>query len=771
MVKQRPAETRRDKDSTMARRLAPTRVSMGWSPFHTAATDYYKAGYLPIPLPVGKKGPPPKGVPNDVQYSESLLDDWLKGVYSGRSTLDTRHKNIGCIVPDGVVVIDVDGRAATEALSEMEGELGPLPPTWMSFRGDPERYHMWFVVPEGMVWPGKLGPGIDIIYRHYRYMVLPPSIHPDGGQYRWANLRENTLAVSNGYFPGIDEFADLPESWLSLANGNEYVRRDRAKVDARLWIREHGNGDPCPEIRRVVTRHQRDLRKHGELGGLHDAMVNAIWAVLAEVSNGHSGGRKALASIKRTFLAQAEDSGRRDSEDVSDSEFRRSIIGAIEKTAVERVRHGDPCIVEEAERGKDPERFFDGKYGLKARTLRRAVERTGKLAMGTGGIVYRHTDGLWTPDGDAEINRRIVRLLNQRYRPSHAANVRSAVVSREPLITEERTDTRYLNLPNGLLDWEDGKLYPHSAGIISTIRLPIEWNEDAECPEIDQFFAEVFPSDAIELAYEILGYMLFNDNPLHKAILLYGSGRNGKGTFIRLARMLVGHANISAVTPQALDSSQFSSAQLYGKLANLVGDVDPRIFKSTEQFKQLTGGDYMMAQHKHKDPFVFRCRALMIAAFNALPRTADTTEGFFSRWVVIPFTRFFPAGRADPNLIDRLTSQANLEGLLRGAVSGLQQVLRRGSFTLPPSVINATERFRKEADPMRGFVEECIKEVREEFTARTDIYMAYSTWAELNGYHTLSAQRFYESLNTVMAGKAMPVGLSGVRGYRHIALV
>ena len=137
------------------------------------------------------------------------------------------------------------------------------------------------------------------------------------------------------------------------------------------------------------------------------------------------------------------------------------------------------------------------------------------------------------------------------------------------------------------------------------MRIPIEWDEDAECPTVNQFFGEVFPSDAIELAYEILGYMLYNDNPLHKAILLYGSGRNGKGTFIRLARMLVGHNNISAVTPQALDSSQFSSAQLYGKLANLVGDVDPRIFKSTEQFKQLTGGDYMMAQHKHKDPFVF----------------------------------------------------------------------------------------------------------------------------------------------------------------------
>ena len=211
--------------------------------------------------------------------------------------------------------------------------------------------------------------------------------------------------------------------------------------------------------------------------------------------------------------------------------------------------------------------------------------------MGPGKQIYRHTGGLWVPDGESEIYRRTESLLRQRWRPSHAENVRKIVEHREPFITDDKQDTDYLNVLNGLLDWREGKLYPHNPGIVSTIRIPIEWNENAECPEIDKFFSEVFPSDAIELAYEILGYMLYNDNPLHKAILLYGSGRNGKGTFIRLARMLTGHANISAVTPQALDSSQFSSAQLYGKLANLVGDVDPRIFKSTEQFKQLTGGE------------------------------------------------------------------------------------------------------------------------------------------------------------------------------------
>jgi len=762
MTERRP---RRGQRNTAAR-SSPTQISLGWSPFHTAAEDYYAAGYLPIPLPQGKKYPPPKGVPNGIDYTDTTLAAWLA---------TSQPRNIGTIVPDGCVVLDIDGAPGQETLKELENKFGELPPTWVSFRGDPDRYHLWFACRQGISWPGKLGTGLDIIYRHYRYMVAPPSLHPDGGQYRWANMRDKALRISNGYFPGIDEFTDLPDSWYALANAGDYVYRERAQVDARLWIKEHGGGKPCPEIKRVVKHHVSEIRKHADLGGMHDSMVNAVWSVLAEVSQGHNGGYAGLKRLRRTFFAQAEGSGRRD-DSAAETEWARACIGAIEKTAIERVRDDDPCVIEEAERKLDPARFFVKENGgFQARSFRDAVELTGRLATSSAGIIYRYTDGLWVPDGDKEIVRRSVRLLGERYRPSHAQNVQSAIGSREPFITDDRQDKQFLNLPNGLLDWRTGELQPHSEHIVSTTRIPIEWDENAECPEIDQFFGEVFPADAAELAYEILGYMLYNDNPLHKAILLYGSGRNGKGTFIRLARMLVGHNNISAVTPQALDSSQFSSAQLYGKLANLVGDVDPRIFKSTEQFKQLTGGDEMMAQHKHKDPFVFICRALMIAAFNSLPRTADTTEGFFSRWVVVPFTAFFPAGVADITLIDRLTSQRELQGLLRASVGGLQQVMRKGRFTLPASVAKATERFKMEADPMRGFIEEMVgqSETRA-FLPRTQLYGAYSAWASLNGFHAMSAQLFYEKFSTAVSDTfGVPVQsalLAGVRGYRGIVL-
>jgi len=155
----------------------------------------------------------------------------------------------------------------------------------------------------------------------------------------------------------------------------------------------------------------------------------------------------------------------------------------------------------------------------------------------------------------------------------------------------------------------------------------------------------------------------------------------------------------------------------------------------------------------------------------------DTTEGFFSRWVVVPFRAFFPAGKADVTLVDRLTSYANLQGLLRAAVGGLQQVMRRGSFALPPSVTSATQRFKMEADPMRGFIEERVvsKHPNEgSFTPRTEIYNAYTTWATMNGFHQMSAQLFYEKYMAACVDTfTNPINeytKSGVRGYKGVEM-
>ncbi len=88
----------------------------------------------------------------------------------------------------------------------------------------------------------------------------------------------------------------------------------------------------------------------------------------------------------------------------------------------------------------------------------------------------------------------------------------------------------YINCPNGLLHWRTGTFTSHTPYLASRVQIAAEWIDTARCPAISAWLLEVMPADAIDTFWEIAGYCLLNDNPLHKAVMIFGTGRNGKGT-------------------------------------------------------------------------------------------------------------------------------------------------------------------------------------------------------------------------------------------------
>jgi putative DNA primase/helicase len=393
-----------------------------------------------------------------------------------------------------------------------------------------------------------------------------------------------------------------------------------------------------------------------------------------------------------------------------------------------------------------PSVYFEGGDGLRAAFLRDQALSFGPIEPDPYKTLYRFASGVWLPDGEREVIARVTRLLGDRFRPNYAHNVIVALTNKRSPFDAER-NTQFLNLPNGLLDWRTGELHEHDPTIGILPRIPVEWDPDATCPRIAEWLAEVLPEDCMDLAYELPGCCMYQGNPLHKAAMLTGEGRNGKGTYERLIEALLGPDNVSHVTPQSLDENRFASAELYGKLANLVGDVDPKTFRVTERFKQATGGDMMSAERKHGQPFSFRCDAFIIAAFNKLPQSADTTEGFLSRWgAVLPFQGYFPEGVADPSVEDKLHAPEELRGLLVKSVEGLQRVIGRNAFSKPRSVIDATKKFRMAADPYRQFFAEKLAARPKGFVFRSDLRAEWEVWSEENGHRTGRPGDLYSAL-------------------------
>lgn len=734
----------------------------------TAALAYAAAGWYVLPIGAGSKRPAAE-LGRDWGHKSSRDPDQIAAWFAG-----TSH-GIGLHVGrSGVAAFDVDH---PEKLPEVLARaiIDRQPPAHATRDNVPGRAHYLFRYRGGRVLgngTGRLGGAWGDIRGRGGQIVVAPTAHADGGHYHWLRTGE------------VPELPDYLDELLSDAAPGSDAATD---AEVRAFLDAHTGGPRHrPELLDVWIASFREKSSAGE--SRHQRMISIAAGALSEARAGYYPARLAMDRLEEAFLAAvtaapvagsqqkpARSAGMARAEWAGISAWavaqaQAADLEAVRTRAEQHVpdplawlpaetraavaattpaeNAPDPDNAQKPPRpaGADAELFFSKHDGLLVDALARAVCDHTPIGADPTGTLWSYRDGLWTRGGEQTVRVHVARALGDKYRAAHAANIVSYLSAQPAQIQPDQVRTDLLNVANGMLDWRTGQLHPHDPSHGSITQIPVPWRPDAACPATTRWLHDVFAGDQamVDFALEVAGYALYGDNPLHKAVLLHGSGRNGKGTWLRLLTALLGRANISGVSPQALDENRFSVAELHGKLANLIGDVDPRTFTATETFKQVTGGDLLLAERKYGQPFHFTARALMIAAFNALPRTADTSEGFFARWLVVPFTQYFPPEKADPRIEQQLHSPAELEGLLRLSVDGLRRLMARGKFDPPQAVTDATALFRRDADPVRSFLSEYAPGLITDWQPRHDVYRAYTEWAGLNGHRTMSAGVFYE---------------------------
>lgn len=419
--------------------------------------------------------------------------------------------------------------------------------------------------------------------------------------------------------------------------------------------------------------------------------------------------------------------------------------------------------------GADPSAFFDRQGRFIPKRAAEHLAASDPIAVGADQRLWRYTDGVWCPDGEQHVRASLRRLLDEETSKRRHDEVVAWFRADIPTITND-PPPRWINTTNGLVCWRTGELHPHSPDIKTTVQVPVAWQPDATCPAIDQFLSEVLPADAIDQVWEIIGYGLYAGNPLHKAVLLLGPGRNGKSVLLRIIRELYGEPNCSAVPLQLLAENRFAAAELYGKLANICGDLDARAVKRSDLFKMITGGDPITAERKYQSPFTFTVRALPIFSANEPPISSDQTEAWFRRWTIVPLERTFTDAEADPHLGDKLTDTDQLAGALQKAVEGLRRLMSRGQFTEPKSVTQAGDRYREKLDTVVAFIAEECGFHPDEWIKRSELYREYRQWCSDQGRWPVSATTFNDKLRSQCGDRIRERTRKGNRGWGGIAV-
>ncbi|MEM4554214.1 MAG: phage/plasmid primase, P4 family, partial [Ignisphaera sp.] len=238
----------------------------------------------------------------------------------------------------------------------------------------------------------------------------------------------------------------------------------------------------------------------------------------------------------------------------------------------------------------------------------------------------------------------------------------------------------------------------------------------------------------VVLLLEIIGYTLYpHEYPFHKAVLLVGSGFNGKTTYLRLIEKILSKQNIASVNLMELDPhvNRFAAADLYGKLANLSSEPAKGVFDPT-LFKMATGEDPMPFERKHRDRFLDHNYAKMIFAANELPQVSEDTVAFWDRWIVIEFPNRF---KPDRGFFDRTFTDDEVEVIILLSLHAFRLVLERNSFT-EAGVEDVRTEWLSRSNPIYRVVKKMIDDGIIEFSrdgvvVKTDLYELYKKYVSL----------------------------------------
>jgi putative DNA primase/helicase len=354
-----------------------------------------------------------------------------------------------------------------------------------------------------------------------------------------------------------------------------------------------------------------------------------------------------------------------------------------------------------------------------------------------------YQDGYYQKGGELYIKKRLQELLGSKYRSQVAEEVVKYIeVATHKDSTTFQEQGEFVNVKNGLFRWSTSELIQHNPDIVSFTQIPVHYDPDVSCPNIDKYFETTLPEDCISLVEELFGYCTIPDVRYQKAFMLTGEGATGKSTFISLLESFLGSENVSKIPLQELDEHRFKRAGLQRKLANVFADLDQRALKGTSYFKTIVAGDAIDAEMKYKNPFYFKPHVKLIYSANQIPYTPDQSDAFYRRWIIIPFPNKFEEDKADLDILGKLTTPQELSGLLNRALYGLDRLMNKVRFSEVHSIDKAMEDYKRASDNVYAFLCENTRTDSKYSVEKNQLYLAYRNWCEESGLKPVSRQRF-----------------------------
>ncbi|MEM5871955.1 MAG: DUF5906 domain-containing protein, partial [Candidatus Aenigmatarchaeota archaeon] len=204
-----------------------------------------------------------------------------------------------------------------------------------------------------------------------------------------------------------------------------------------------------------------------------------------------------------------------------------------------------------------------------------------------------------------------------------------------------------------------------------------------KCPNFNKFLDDVcFEDDKSEqyienkkhillsfMCYSILNYSV----NLEKALILYGTGANGKSTFINIWQKLIGESSYSVSNVLGQDNYNSFLIRMEGKLVNFSSESSFKGKENANLLKSLISKEPHEARDLYEKTRLVKKIPLLVFSTNSKISFSEDTAAIQRRFVVVEFTNRFDCS------IDIIkTIDGEYEDIFKLVLSYANQLLSKG---------------------------------------------------------------------------------------------
>ncbi len=219
-----------------------------------------------------------------------------------------------------------------------------------------------------------------------------------------------------------------------------------------------------------------------------------------------------------------------------------------------------------------------------------------------------------------------------------------------------------------------------------------------------------------------------------RCLLLLGYGSNGKSLLCEfIAELMFPEGTATFISPRRWDRD-YSIAGLKDARINIVSELpETSAMESADIFKAVIAGDRLEARLPYQAPHFIRPSAGHVFSANEIPRTSDTSHGFFRRFITMKFGRNFeddPDRKTKTEIMGPLMEERG--AIIMWALVGASRLIRRGEYPTVASHSETVQDWKKSSCAVIDFVDSCI-DVGVGTTPLAELMAEFQEWAPTVG--------------------------------------